>query len=434
MNNNPSPIQKYSSSIPIIKQLIIAICCMLLLLDPHPIWGTIILIIFSLYLSKNPVYLVPLIFVASVSSSIVVIPQLAGIFFYLYLFLFVCILKYNGHNTSKNNILILIVIYALWLLFSAYNSITEETALVYRILVAVIPIVICGRYKLDQDKLGYSMLVMATASSIYIIIKLLYNPILFLPGEGALDTYSSSSAIQLTIARDINPNTLAQFLLIAYLIIYTYALEYKVKKLFLLCLLPIIPIVIIGSRTIFLSLIIISAILFLLSTSISTKMKVFAGLTLFVIGGTMMEYVVSANNRLGFNTIIENKGSGRFTTWESLFDNVIPNHFFAGIGYGRANFAALGYKVDADNLYVDILTQLGIIGFIIFFSIFLLQLKSLRKTKTINSKLAQSFILFIVFAGLGESIFDTFLCWIILFFILLVQSGFWNSKYNTHIS
>lgn len=416
------------SSIPIKTQLLIAICCILLLLDPHPVWGTIILIITSIILSKNPVYLIPLIFVTSVSTSIVVIPKLAGIFYYLYLFLFICLLKYGINTSKKNNTVLLIVIYALWLLFSAYNSITGETAIVYRILVAVIPIAICSRYPLDQSKLGYSMLVMAIASSVFVIIKLLYNPILFLPGEGALDTYSTNSAIQLTIAREINPNTLAQFLLIAYLIIYTYALEMKVKKIYLLCILPIIPIVIIGSRTIFLSLIIISAILFMLSSSISTRKKIFISVISFVLGGTLMEYVVSTNNRLGFNTIIENKGSGRFTTWESLFNNVIPEHFIAGIGYGRSNFTALGYSVDADNLYVDILTQLGIVGFCLFFFIFICQFKSLRKIKSINSKLAQSFILFVLFAGLGESIFDTFICWIILFFILLVQTSHQSSK------
>lgn len=144
-----------------------------------------------------------------------------------------------------------------------------------------------------------------------------------------------------------------------------------------------------------------------------------------------MGFIVQTNSRMAFDTIIEDRGSGRFDTWEKLFQYTIPDNLLLGIGFGRENYTRLGYLVDGDNLYVDILTQLGLVGLIIFFYLLFTIFFNLRKIKTPYSKVAQSLILFILLGGIGETMFDSFLCWYVIFFcaITIVGSKFIGNQF-----
>lgn len=411
MRNNSNNISYFDA-------FLIAISSVLLLIESNSSIIATIIIGASLRLALNPVTLIPLIFVSSVSSSITAIPGLAGIFYYLYLFLAACCCK-NKFILPKSKAVYFLIIYAIWIVISSLQSVTGETSQAYRILVAIFAIILGSMFKLDHKQVINYLLIMAIACSIYIIYKISYEPILFLPGEGAVESYSANSNIQLTIAKNINPNTLAQFLLIIYLIIFNYALELK-KQISFICILPILPILIIGSRTIFISLIAISMIQFILTSKVSKKTKL---LTIFlgsIFSSFLMNIAISTNERLAIETIAENKGSGRFDTWNELFNHVIPNNLFCGVGYGANNLSKLGYYLDGDNLYVDILTQLGIIGFILFFTFVLILFINLKKGNSTANKIAISFILFIFWGGMGETIFDTFIFWAIAFYSLSI--------------
>ena len=404
------------------QNFVLSISCILLLIDPQPLFANVVLFFLSLLVARNPVNLIPLIFISAISTSIVVIPRFAAVFYYTYLFFFAYLVKHRfKFKWDKNRILI--ILFALWILLGAYNSITGEVFLVYRLLALILPLVLCTSCKLNITSLISGLLTISVVSSVYILYKILFNPVLFLPGEGALNYSYSSELVQLTIAREINPNTLAQFLLIIYLILFTFYLEIKKRILLLFCFISLISVLIIGSRTIFLSLLMISFILFMNTSSISKIKKIFIITFFLIMGQVLLNFVIDTNNRLAFDTIIENKGSGRFDTWNSLFSNVIPNNFIMGIGYGRQNLTHLGYDVDADNLYVDILTQLGIVGFILFFVIYLRLLKYVYNLKDFPAKVAFSLLLFILFAGLGETVFDTFIYWIIIFYTLLILNN-----------
>lgn len=405
----------------------VAICSVLLLTDPHSSLTTIALISASLLLMPYPVAFIPLIMVSSVSSSITVVPGLAAIFYYIPLYLLSCIIR-KKRKVRIKNFLPLIFVFAFWLLVSSYNSVSGETALALRMLIAIIPLAFGALFIMNLRDLNKLMVITAIFSSIYIIAKLIYSPILYSTGDELVMTSVNSG---LTIAKEINQNTLAQFLLINYLIVFVSAIEQKKNLLFLFCLPQLSSMLLTGSRTIFLSAIIISLIVFILSTSISKTKKIALILVILFLGSSIMGFIVQTNSRMAFDTIIEDRGSGRFDTWEKLFQYTIPDNLLLGIGFGRENYTRLGYLVDGDNLYVDILTQLGLVGLIIFFYLLFTIFFNLRKIKTPYSKVAQSLILFILLGGIGETMFDSFLCWYVIFFcaITIVGSKFIGNQF-----
>lgn len=232
----------------------VAICSVLLLTDPHSSLTTIALISASLLLMPYPVAFIPLIMVSSVSSSITVVPGLAAIFYYIPLYLLSCIIR-KKRKVRIKNFLPLIFVFAFWLLVSSYNSVSGETALALRMLIAIIPLAFGALFIMNLRDLNKLMVITAIFSSIYIIAKLIYSPILYSTGDELVMTSVNSG---LTIAKEINQNTLAQFLLINYLIVFVSAIEQKKNLLFLFCLPQLSSMLLTGSRTIFLSAIIIS--------------------------------------------------------------------------------------------------------------------------------------------------------------------------------
>ena len=398
-----------NNNIPGLIVLLVAINTILLLFNSQSILSALILIVSSIFLVSETATLIPLIFVTSINSSITVIPGVGGIFYYSFLLLLSCIFK-GELKISNVKVLILIIIYSLWLIISSVFSITGEVFGVLRVMVAVVPLIIVSCYSVNHSELNKYMFVMAVTASIYICLKMYLQPVLYV-----IENYS----VQITISEDVNPNTLAQSLIIFYLIIFVSALELKHYWYFIFCIFSVIPIIVIGSRTVFISLVIISLLIFVLSTSITRLKKFMIVSVLLVVGSFAMNLVISANARLDAGTIIQDKGSGRFHTWEHMMNKTIPENYLTGIGYGKDNLTKLGYEVDADNLYVDILCQLGIPGFILFFILIACIYIYLLQINKLSAKIAQSFIMFIILVGIGETIFDSFIFWFIIFYSLV---------------
>jgi O-antigen ligase len=243
-------------------------------------------------------------------------------------------------------------------------------------------------------------------------------------------TYKGMLNAQLTISEEVNPNTLAQGLLLAYLIIYTVAVSVRKWWLLIFAVLPIVPMMMIGSRTAFITLVVISILVLLFDSRISKKLKTLILLLTLLCIPTILNYANQFNERLDVDSIVEDDGSGRFDTWSMLVDNVIPNNPIMGVGYGRVNLERVGYAVDADNFYVDALSQIGAIGLLLLVLMLIFYLKPLWGKQDVNSRLALSLLLFIPIAGFGETIFDTFIFVFILLYAALARECVIREKYR----
>jgi hypothetical protein len=124
-------------------------------------------------------------------------------------------------------------------------------------------------------------------------------------------------------------------------------------------------------------------------------------------------YIDYIESRLVVSSFMEDQGSGRFVTWALLWQDVIPRYWIRGFGVGFANYLALGYQFDADNMYIDLLCQVGIIGSILFylqhFHTFR-RIRAMEDDKTIIDLLVIISICFLFF-GFGESVFSTTFYW-----------------------
>lgn len=408
----------------ILHILFIGISCYLLLLTPPSGTNAILLIGLSAALLFEPYTLIPLLFVTSISSSIAVIPGISGYYYYTYLFLLGCFIKYPFRLELKHNV-ITIILYIACLTISALCSVSQDMSPAIKMIIAIAPLIIIASFQFidNNQELLYYTYIGAIIVSTIITLKLILDPVLYIPNEEILSYYTDLEEVQITFAKEINPNTTAQSLLLAFVIIFIYAINSTKRKilLFALTIIPSIPILLIGSRTVFIALISIATIFFLWKAQIKRSTKILIALTCLIAAGFVMDWIVSINDRFILEDISEDRGSGRFDTWEHLFNNVIPYNLMLGVGYGRINLTWLGYDVDADNMYVDALSQIGVCGLMSL----LLMLTSMTKpllrnnTRMVVNQIALAMMIFIIIVGFGETIFDTYIFVFIIFFTLI---------------
>ena len=108
----------------------------------------------------------------------------------------------------------------------------------------------------------------------------------------------------------------------------------------------------------------------------------------------------------------------RFYTWAILFTEVIPENWLWGIGLGNINSEMiLEYVPDGDNMYVDVLTQLGVVGLIMLLSLIISRFVRLNRFRLMHEHLGV--YLFIplgllfqeFFFSFTESVFDEMTFW-----------------------
>ena len=372
----------------------------------------------------QPLWLIPMLFLTSISSTFVVIPGLAGYIYYAYLLLIGSLLKLRLNTAGKISVAAIITfLYAVWLIVTATYSISGETEQAIKMLIAMIPIFIVPMFTQETNINTKHLFVVAVVFSGYVLLKLLFAPVLYVATVDDAITYQNMLNAQLTISERVNPNTLSQGLLLAYLIIYTIAVSARKWLLLIFIALPIMPMLMIGSRTAFVTMVAISVLVLLFDSKLSKKLKT-AIILLAILGiPTILNQANQINDRLDMESIVEDDGSGRFDTWKLLMDNVVPNNPIMGVGYGRVNLERIGYTVDADNMYVDALSQIGIVGLVLLMLMLIFYLKPLWGRQDKNSRIAISLLLFVLIEGFGETIFDTFIFVFILLYAVFAREN-----------
>ena len=233
----------------------------------------------------------------------------------------------------------------------------------------------------------------------------------------------------------MNPNTAALVIVAIYTILYCEAFRTKKFRLIALAFLNFISLMYLGSRTSFFTAGIITVAYFIVwKTSPVKKGFVLLLLCFFLWGVYSASSLFERSQRLVFSSFQEDQGSGRFIKWELYFHDIIPDNYVKGIGYG--NYDSYGYdESDADNLYVDLLCQTGIVGFLLFLSFYISSLVHFCKSKAYKREFGFLIAYFLAFLliGFGESVFDTplFWYWASLSLLPLNEQLGNNREYNT---
>lgn len=301
-------------------------------------------------------------------------------------------------------------------------SIQPDTAAMISILLDIVLFISIQNVFKTENDIGYfinKLIPCVNIVSLYLCIKVLAFPV----------RYGNTLGYQyISIAKDINPNTLSQILVQAMAILLfttTFRNLYKKnasseKLNYIMILLLVLTIIRIGSRgalitTVF-SLFIIQIFNSMLNKKPIKRLLVFWG-SLLMIAITI--YVVISKipalaQRFTFSNLMDTGGGSRLLAIQTLFKYVIPSHLWFGVGLGSANESIailkyISYGSGSTNMFVAILAELGIVGFIIYFLFFGKILKSgiteMRRTHNYYVVVFSAMSIITVIHGISEVVF-----------------------------
>ena len=391
-----------------------------------------LLVLFSVLMIPNPLSYLPVLFVSSWSISLTALPGLAAFFYYLVLFF---ISVFVSLIIKKENKVVTFVstfpaarfalLFAIWIFATAFSSVSGVWYSAAKLALYIIPIFMISYLHLrGMEFCRTSMDIIAAFFSVYCLYTIMFAPVDYFSD---IETYGQRS-----IRSDMNPNTAAQIVLLLFTILYCEALRTKKYWLLFFALMNVGTLMYLGSRTAFFTMVIIAVIylMIVLRTSIFRKVLLFITFLVLFIGLYSIGNQFGRSERLSVSTIEADQGSGRFYNWDVLLTEVVPHHWVKGVGVGKENYANLPiYALDADNLYIDLLTATGIVGFLLFFAYYVFNLIHLfryRKKKRTWDFLIAVFLAYL-FEGIGETVYDMPLFWYWGLFAMLAIN---DLKYN----
>lgn len=375
----------------------------------------VVLVVLSLIMMIRPITLLPVLFVSSWSVNFVALPGLAAFFYYLVL-LGVSVLLWGKRVrtfTKPPHFVIFATLFAIWIFVTGFFSVSGSWYSSTKLSLVIAPLVLFSRFHLHgMEFMRKSLVVIAAFFSVYFMLLSLFFPVDFIIIKETSDFAMETSP---SFRSDMNPNTASQIVLLIFTILFCGAFRTKKYWLSIFALFNFVSFMYLGSRTGFFAACIITVVyLFLvLKTSFIKKtillLAIVAVFFSLISGSTRFDRA----ERLTIYSVQEDNGSGRFNTWRLLFLDAIPNNLVKGIGVGKENYEYYGYKVDADDMYVDLLCQTGIVGFVLFLTFYVFTLILLWKKRGGNRDLDFLIAVFLAYLaeGWGESVFDTPMFW-----------------------
>ena len=138
-----------------------------------------------------------------------------------------------------------------------------------------------------------------------------------------------------------------------------------------------------------------------------------------ILWGILSAMILLANNwsdRLSVSEATESGGAGRIFIWMAAW-NLFLNNMWTGVGVGNFgeymfSFADSEYAefTAAHNMYFDLLTELGLLGGMLFILILIFIMK--RRLYTMNQMYLKMCLLAIMFAGFFLSAFSQKIIWL----------------------
>jgi O-antigen ligase len=233
---------------------------------------------------------------------------------------------------------------------------------------------------------------------------------------------------RLTILDSVNENRFAMMFaqLAAFALGYTFFVKKIIIKIFsiMLSIISIYFILLSGSRSAFIGILLGGIFAIILLTVKNKKQKKIAILLLAfgIVSYLAFEYIISTNPILAYRFNIEQVlSSGGTRRWPRVITEikyVIPNNLLFGVGLTALNeyLATANFMNDpgsSHNFIISMLTQIGIVGFIayvgFYYKVIIKLIKSL--SNHIIYLIPLLLILTAIFNGIGEVMYSERLFW-----------------------
>lgn len=363
----------------------------------------------------NPVYIIPVYFISSLSSQYFMVSQGLGISRLCSIAIFVGVfirILFGKNSIEKHWIWYLIYIGIVTLIsfvFSNHKYINS----VYIVSLNLLVVFSFANIKLNLRQLNdllKSIYISVILISISIIINVIINPVQLLG--------------RLTIANDVNSNTFSIIVAQLCAFLFGYILCYKGKINKIICIIlgfsNVCLVLLSGSRTSFIA-IVVGVLLTILVVKYKNNEKLrgtlIVGIFIIIIGviflNVIEQYPILAN-RFSMQNIMHTNGAGRLDRIIAEVKYVIPKNLLFGVGTSTLNetISLQGYIIypgSSHNIIFSMLTQIGICGFIGY----VLFVKSIikRLIKNINMykicSIPLCLILCCICNGIGEVVYSS---------------------------
>lgn len=151
---------------------------------------------------------------------------------------------------------------------------------------------------------------------------------------------------------------------------------------------------------------------------------------IYVLYNYAMESDLYLLRRFTYESVTISGGSGRSELIAQILTEVLPNYFLFGVGIGGANIMAAGIAKPCHNIIIDPLSQLGIVGFVLYWSMIIpILITSFRRIK-MDKIILLPLALFVValINGIGETVFYEKFFWNSISLCLVFSQAIVNRK------
>lgn len=421
-----------------VRDYIAIVLSTLLLIDGiDNVFEYVVAFLLSLSFLRKPDGYIPLIWVSSWFSNMVVLPFIGAFFYYVILFVIASCLqhRFSNHTRLGKSMIVACGLFVVWIIVTLASTLVPEYDTVIKLAIYVLSFALICRYRTFDVSGVYECIVyVSIVCSIFFALRISIAPFIF--SIDSFENISTNMASSTTIMPDLNPNTAGQFMALLSIVLFCTAISRKKYLLLFPLMLNFYVLIELGSRTSFFTLLFICGIyvLFIYKKNlIRIIVLLFLAVFLYFVFMNVWGEAVS-NSRIMNDSILGDDGNGRFVQWASLFKEVLPHYWISGIGIGRESFKALGFVYDADNIYIDLLCQIGVIGFLLFFFIYCKLFRSTyisMKSNPVYQDFTLMFMIAFLFMGIGETVFTSPIYWATLMLVaVLGNSSIKRKKYR----
>ncbi|MDO4800671.1 MAG: O-antigen ligase family protein [Prevotellaceae bacterium] len=290
-----------------------------------------------------------------------------------------------------------------------------------RIFIMIVICHICASSKI----LGINESLYFLKKTAPIILTIILAKLLMFPVPYVIEGNYSILVLN-SVSKVINPNQLAQLIAVILFLLVT-TLKENNKILSIACIVfSIIILFLLKSRTsLYATLAVSASYLLFVSGRIKFKHKLIIACCAILFVALQLLTAIQLDStgtithkeskEMSIASLVASGGSGRIFTWKVAISDIIPQHPQLGIGLGSENYEALGYEYDCDNLFLDLIVETGFIGFALFFVFYIITTLEVHRGNDKTGKIIKYLLFMILCFGIGETVFDSFFMWSIVF-------------------
>ena len=361
----------------------------------------------------KPVYMLPVYIISSLGNSFLAYDGISISRYIGFLLIAACITyQIQNQNSVNKSGLYFIIAFAIYTYFSSLFSITGSF-LSFMIFIQSLLILFLLSQLRKVNLYNLSWILVASSAASIILFSFWFRDLI-----NDLDTQRLSAGQDSSINRFA---TMISQLLAMMFISFFIGGKNKSTKIFLISIMcmGIFLIILTGTRTALISVILSSLIFLCVFKDYTKKIVIYLPLILFAIYllvDQVQDLDFKVIDRFSAEVVENDGGSGRIAVWKALVPETLENGLFFGFGFGAENvyFVAKqhGFGYSAHNFLIDMFTQMGLSGVILFCTYFLFLAKKLFKYAKHPLIILPIMILLTgLMNGIGETIFTEKFFW-----------------------